>query len=77
MELLYKSVQFAKEITSISDEDLDIIMQSRKTLLFHNQEPWVKRGDKDFDLPMGCYDGEEVCELVGSHSQQFKLICEW
>ena len=36
-------IGFAKEITSISDEDLDIIMQSRKTFLFHNQEPWVKR----------------------------------
>ena len=54
MELLYKSIQFPKEATSISDEDLDIIMQSRKTLLFHNQEPWVKReGDKDFDAMMG------------------------
>ena len=43
-------------------------MQSRKTLLFHNQEPWVKREtDEDFDVPMGCYDGAEVCELVGSH----------
>ena len=54
MELLYKYIQFPKEATSISDEDLDIIMQSRKTLLFHNQEPWVKReGDKDFDAMMG------------------------
>ena len=45
-----------------------IIMQSRKTILFHNQEPWVKReGDEDFDVPMGCYDGVEVCKLVGSH----------
>ena len=43
MKLLYKCIGFAKEITSISDEDLDIIMQSRKTFLFHNQEPWVKR----------------------------------
>ena len=39
MELLYKSIQFAKEATSIPDEDLDIIMQSRKTILFDNQEP--------------------------------------
>ena len=68
VELLYKSIQFAKEITSIPDEDVDIIMQSRKTILFHNQEPWVKReGDEDFDVPMGCYDGAEVCKLVGSY----------
>ena len=68
MELLYKSIQFEKEITSIPYEDLGIIMQSRKTVLFHNQEPWVKREeDEDFDVPMGCYDGAEVSELVGSY----------
>ena len=68
MELLYKSIQFAKEITSISDQDLDIIMQSTKIILFHNQEPWVKReGDEDFDVPMGCYDVTDVCKLVLSH----------
>ena len=64
----YKSIQFGKEITSIPDEDLDIIIQSRKTILFHNQEPWIKReGDEDFIVPMGCYEAAEVCELVGSH----------
>ena len=41
-------------------------MQARKTLLFQNGEPWVKKsGTEDFDVPMGCYDGAEVCELVG------------
>ena len=37
-----------------------------KTLLFDKNEPWVKRGDSPmFDVAMGCYDGAEVCELVG------------
>ena len=41
-------------------------MQSRKILLFSDGEPWVKKDDEDdFDVPMGCYDGAEVCELVG------------
>ena len=26
-----------------------------------------KSGAEDFDAPMGCYDGAEVCELVGSY----------
>lgn len=76
-ELLDKAIAFAKEITHISNEHLDIIMQSRKTLLFHNQEPWVKKqGDEDFDVPMGCYDGAEICELVGSYllNQLSKLV---
>ena len=43
-------------------------MQARNTLLFQNTEPWVKKSaTKDFDVPMGCYDGAEVCELVGSY----------
>ena len=25
-----------------------------------------KTGNKNFDVPMGCYDRAEVCELVGS-----------
>ena len=67
-KLLDKSIQYATEITTISNEELDIIMQSRKTLLFYNQEPWVKRdGDEDFDVPMGCCDGAEICELTGSY----------
>ena len=67
-KLLDKSIQYATEITTISNEELDIIMQSRKTLLFHNQEPWVKRdGDEDFDVPMGCCDEAEICELTGSY----------
>ena len=30
-----------------------------------------KNGNEDLDIPMGCYDGAEVCELVGS----FVLNC--
>ena len=42
-------------------------MQARKTFLFHDGIPWVKRsGNEDFDVPMGSYDGTEVCELVGA-----------
>ena len=50
----------------ISDSDKAIIKDSRKTLLFHCNHSWEKKSeDPDFDVPMGCYDGAEVCELVG------------
>ena len=52
-------------------------MHSRKTLLFWQYSTWVKKeGDEDFDIPMGCYDGVEICELVGIYIQNklFKLI---
>ena len=40
-------------------------MNAKKTLLFHHGEPWIKKnGEEDFDVPMGCHDGAEICELV-------------
>ena len=45
----------------MTDQDLAIIIKARKT------GPWVKKsGTEDFDIPTGCYDNAEVCELVGS-----------
>ena len=42
-------------------------MQARKILLFNEGIPWVKnKKNEDFDVPMNCFDGAEVCELVGS-----------
>ena len=41
-------------------------MQSRKTLLFNNSEPWVRKsGDEELDVPMNCFDGTKVCNLIG------------
>ena len=42
-------------------------MQLRTTLLFQISEPCIKKlENENFDIPMGCYDGAEACELVGS-----------
>ena len=42
-EKLFKdSLSFAKSACEISSDDISIIMQARKTLLFLNGEPWVK-----------------------------------
>ena len=37
--LFIKAVQFAKQITEITDEDINLIMQARKTLLFNEDTP--------------------------------------
>ena len=59
-------IQFAKEISDIPDND--ILIHARNTLLLSNGEPWVKKdGDENFDVPMGCYDGAETCELIGTY----------
>ena len=64
-KLLTNALNFAKEITDISREDMQIMYHSRKTLLFSNEKPWMKRGGNLLDVTMGAYDCAEVCELVG------------
>ena len=39
---------------------------SRKTILFWQNKTWDKKeSDENFDIPMECYDGPEICKLVG------------
>ena len=65
LDLFNKALKFAKEVIPIADSDLKITKHSQKTLLFHENEPWVKRkGDVNFNVPMGCLDGVEVCDLT-------------
>ena len=65
-ELLLKAIDFARQFVEISDKDVQIIMHSRKCLLFSSQEQWVKKdGNELFDVTMGSFDGAEVCEIVG------------
>ena len=36
-------------------------------MLFNEKILWVKKdGSEDFDVPMGCFDGAEVCKLVST-----------
>ena len=65
-ELFHKAINFAKTIGDVPDKDISIIMQSRRTLLFNNKEPWLKKsGNEEFDVPLGYFDGAEDYELVG------------
>ena len=53
-----------------TSNELEIIMHSRKTLLFWQDSAWVKKeGDQNFDIPVRCCDGAEICELVGIYIQ--------
>ena len=65
-ELLLKAITYAKTLVNISDEEINTIMHSRKSLLFNNTDIWIKKnGDPDFDVIMGSFNGAELCELVG------------
>ena len=40
-------------------------MQSKKSFLYTGVTPWVKKGDSNFDVAMGAFDGAESCDLIG------------
>ena len=64
--LLSKAILFANNYTTISDKDINIIMDCRKSLVFENEITWTKKNHSDmFDVTMGSFDGAEVCELIG------------
>ena len=65
-----KTVSRRKLYYDFTSDELEMIMHSRKTLLFWQGSTWVKKeGDEDSDIPMGCYDGAEKCELIGIYLQ--------
>ena len=65
-ELLTKSIQFARRYIDISNDQFEIIFHSCKTILFFNNECWIKKNSAHdlFDIPMGSFHGAEICELV-------------
>ena len=65
--LFTRFIQFAKQMTKTSDEDMNLIMQAKKNL-FAEDILWVKmEGKRNFDVPIGYFDGLEACELVESY----------
>ena len=64
-DLFLKAISFAKEYTTIERETIDLILHSRKSLLFDSSSTWIKKDGNLFDVTMGSYDGAEICELVG------------
>ena len=63
--LLKKAINFAGRLTKITNDEKKIIYQARKTILCSNGYTWIKKANKDFDVPMGSWDGAEICDLVG------------
>ena len=63
--LLRRAVSWAKTLTTISDEDEEIIFACKESILFNGGVPWVKREGEEFDITMGSYDGAESTDLVG------------
>ena len=66
IELLDRSISFAKSLIDIEGNIINTINHARKSLLFDDSGAWVKKdGNPLLDVIMGSFDGAEVCELVG------------
>ena len=63
-KLLWEAIRCARRYISIFNKDIEAIFHVRKSLLYYNDDPWVKKGESNFDVTMGAYDGVEVCELI-------------
>ena len=65
-DLLNKGLSWATNLVTITDQQIEVIMHARKSLLFNKEKPWIKKGNAtSFDVTVGSYDGAEVCELAG------------
>ena len=62
-ELLPDALTFAERIINLDDKK--IIYHSRKSLLFNQEQAWMKKESGLFDVWMGAYDGTEACKLIG------------
>ena len=64
--LLDQALSWASNLTDVALEEISIIKHARKSLLFNNGKPWIKRDSNSlFDVTMSRNDGAEICELVG------------
>ena len=50
---LIDSINYARKYEEITEEQYDIILACRKTVLKNNRSTWVKSGSDNFDVPMG------------------------
>ena len=67
IDLLNTALDFASHYDSITDDERQIILHAKKSLLYDSGESWGKRASSNlFDVTMGSYDGAGTCELVGA-----------
>lgn len=65
-ELLERALAWASNLCEVGDLDKKIILEARKTFLFLNGDPHIKKTDNTlFDVPQGAWDSCEVTELCG------------
>ena len=60
-----QAISYAKQYTEIQDNEIDIIIHAKRTLVFNGEGSRKKKDNNSgFDVTMGSLDGVETCELV-------------
>ena len=63
--LLKQAIWFTQNSVKIPPKSIDILFHSRKSLLYHNDDPWVKKDTNvKLEVTMSSYDGAGVCQIV-------------
>ena len=76
-EVLKKSLDFAKQYINITEDEMNIIMHSRKSFLEWQGKTYVKKDTNgNFEVTQGGFDSCQACEIVGLFllSQITKII---
>ena len=63
--MLRNSIDWARQYIDITQEDEDSILKSKQSVLYNEGEAWIKKGNTNFDVAQGSFDGAECSELVG------------
>ena len=51
--ILIDSINYARKYIDLTNEQYEIILACRKTVIKNNDSTWVKNGLDNFDVPMG------------------------
>ena len=63
-DLSKQAIIFAQNAGSIPPKGIDAIFHSRKSIAYHNDDPWVKNDTSvELYITIGSYDGTGVCEI--------------
>ena len=64
-ELLNRAIDWASDLVKITPQQRKIIHETKQSFLYTGSAPWVKKGNVNFDIAMGAYDGAESTDLIG------------
>ena len=76
-DLLDQVLNWAARWCPISQDDRELFHHTKDSLLWHKGSTWVKRGEKNFDVAQGSYDGAKTTDLVGLLLLSKRRTCRW